>query len=106
MHVRGDEENFAEIGDAWIFVGNRTKHKLVFAHHLGNRTVSGATRFMRKLASATYPTQKFQLTTDGLRAYSLGNRKRLGHQGERVDYALIEDRFDIPEDHGVMVLPV
>ncbi len=86
-HKRGTEDNFSEIGHAWVFVGIERTSKLVLAHHLGKRTVKHATVFMRKLASATDPTQKFQLTTDGLGAYPLAVGNVLGHQGERVDYA-------------------
>jgi len=42
---------------------------------------------MRKFDKATDPAQKFQLTTDGLKAYSTAIGNFLGHQGERVDYA-------------------
>jgi transposase-like protein/IS1 family transposase len=85
-HVHGGEENFSEIGDAWCFVAIERNTKLVLAHTLGKRTVSAATRFMRRLAIATDPAQKFQLTTDGLAAYPLAVGNILGHQGERVDY--------------------
>jgi IS1 family transposase len=99
-HRRGNEENFTEIGDAWIFVGIERHTKLVLAFELGSRSVKSATRFMRKLAAATDPAQKFQLTTDGLNAYSTAIGNVLGHQGERVDYAQLIKiyKLDIPED--------
>jgi IS1 family transposase len=99
-HVHGGEENFSEIGDAWTFVAIERTTKLVLAHHLGKRTISSATRFMRKLATATDAAQKFQLTTDGLPAYSTAIGNVLGHQGERVDYAQLVKIYtmDIPED--------
>jgi transposase-like protein/IS1 family transposase len=99
-HRRGNEENFAEIGDAWIFVGIERSTKLVLAFELGSRSVKSATRFMRKIASATDPNQKFQLTTDGLNAYSTAVGNVLGHQGERVDYAQLIKIYplDVPED--------
>jgi IS1 family transposase len=84
---RGNEENFSEIGDAWVFVGIERNTKLVLAHELGNRTIKSATRFMHKIARATDPAQKFQLTTDGLTACNVAVGNVLGHQGERVDYA-------------------
>jgi transposase-like protein len=65
FHVHGGEKDFAYIGDAWCFGAIDRNTKLVLAHTLGKRTVSAATRFMLKLAAATDPNQKFQLTTDG-----------------------------------------
>ncbi len=99
-HRRGNEENFTEIGDAWIFVGIERHTKLVLAFELGNRGVKSATRFMHKIARATDPTQKFQLTTDGLAAYSTAVGNVLGHRGERVDYAQLIKIYalDVPED--------
>ncbi len=99
-HKHGGEDNFSEIGNAWVFVGIERSTKLVLAHHLGKRTVSSATRFMHKLSDATDATQKFQLTTDGLRAYPLAVGNVLGHQGERVDYAQLVKIYtlDVPED--------
>lgn len=99
-HRRGNEENFIEIGDAWIFVAIDRETKLVLTHELGKRTVRSATWFMRKLARATDPTQKFQLTTDGLPAYASAVGDVLGHQGERVDYAQLIKiyAFDVPEE--------
>ena len=99
-HMHGGEKNFAYVGDAWCFVAIERNTKLVLAHTLGKRTVSAATRFMRKLADATDPKQKFQITTDGLKAYSLAIGNVLGHQGERVDYAQLVKIFtmDVPED--------
>lgn len=81
---RGDEANFAYIGDAWIFVAIERHTKLVLAYDLGKRTVSAASRFMGKLAKATDPTNKFQLTTDGLQAYNYAVGTQLW---DRVDYS-------------------
>jgi hypothetical protein len=55
---------------------------------------------MRKLATATDKGQKFQLTTDGLQAYSSAVGDVLGHEGERVDYAQLIKiyAYDVPED--------
>jgi IS1 family transposase len=99
-HRRGNEENFTEIGDAWIFVGIERNTKLVLAFELGSRSVKSATRFMHKIARATDPAQRFQLTTDGLSAYSTAIGNVLGHQGERVDYAQLIKiyKLNIPED--------
>lgn len=83
-HRRGDESDFAYIGDAWCFVAIERNTKLVLAFDLGKRTVSAASRFMRKLADATNPNQRFQLTTDGLPAYNYAVGTELD---DRVDYA-------------------
>jgi hypothetical protein len=49
---RGDESDFAYIGDAWVFVAIERNSKLVLTYDLGKRTVSAASRFMGKLARA------------------------------------------------------
>jgi len=99
-HKHGGEDNFSEVGNAWVFVGIERTTKLVLAHHLGKRTISSATRFMRKLSASTDPAQKFQLTTDGLAAYPLAIGNVLGHEGDRVDYAQLIKIYtlDVPED--------
>lgn len=100
FHVHGGEANFAYIGDAWIFVAIERDTKLVLAFELGKRTVTSATRFMKKLALATNPNQHFQLTTDGLNAYPLAVGNILGHEGNRVDYAQLIKiyAYNTPED--------
>jgi hypothetical protein len=72
----------------------------VLAHELDNRGVKTATRFMHKIARATDPTQKFQLTSDGQAVYPLAVGNVLGHQGERVDYAQLIKIYtmDVPEE--------
>jgi transposase-like protein/IS1 family transposase len=71
-----------EVGDAWTFIAIERNTKLVLAYQLGKRTVPSATRFIDKLALATDPNQRFQLTTDGMPsyAYPVGNIL-----GDRVD---------------------
>jgi transposase-like protein/IS1 family transposase len=86
-----------EVGDAWTFIAIERNTKLVLAYELGKRTVSSATRFIDKLALATDPNQRFQLTTDGLNAYPypIGNIL-----GDRVDYAQLIKIYnaDSPEE--------
>jgi hypothetical protein len=55
---------------------------------------------MRKIDVATDPSQKFQLTTEGLQAYSTAVGNVLGHQCERVDYAQLIKIYalDVPVD--------
>jgi hypothetical protein len=72
------------LGDAWCFIGIERHSKLVLCFELGKRTETSAGRFMEKLAAATHPAKRFQLTTDGLPAYPYAVGK---HLGDRVDYA-------------------
>ncbi len=96
-HRHGAEENFWQMGDAWCFVGIERTSKLVLAHHLGKRTVSSAMQFMRKLAAATDPNHRYQLTSDGLKAYNYAVGMVLG---DRVDYAQLIKiyAYNTPED--------
>lgn len=55
-------------GDSWTFIGIERDTKLVLAHHLGGRDGDTCAVFMNKLNRAT--SGRFQLTTDGLRAYT------------------------------------
>ncbi|HXA05817.1 MAG TPA: hypothetical protein VNY30_13295, partial [Bryobacteraceae bacterium] len=73
-----------ETGNAWTFVAIERHTKLILAFELGKRTVTSASRFITKLAEATDQEQRFQLTTDGLNAYSYPVGNILG---DRVDYA-------------------
>lgn len=72
-----------DVGDAWTFIAIERHTKLVLAFELGKRTVTSATRFITKLANATDPGRRFQLTTDGLNAYPYPVGNILG---DRVDY--------------------
>jgi transposase-like protein/IS1 family transposase len=72
-----------EVGDAWCFIGIERHTKIVLAYHLGKRTVSSATLFIEKLATATDENVRFQLSTDGLNAYPFPIGNILG---DRVDY--------------------
>jgi len=81
---RGDEPDFAYIGDAWIYVAIERNTKLVLTFDLGRRTVTAASRFMGNWAARRMPLGGFQLTTDGLNAYNYA----VGTQLEgRVDYS-------------------
>ncbi len=79
----GDEWN---VGDAWCFIGIERNTKLILAFELGKRTITSATKFITKLANATHPEQRFQLSTDGLNAYPYPVGNILA---ERVDYAQV-----------------
>lgn len=80
--VWGDRD-FHAIGDAWTFIGIERNTKLVLAFHLGKRNTSTATEFMAKIARATDPNVRFQITTDGFAGYNYA----IGtHLWDRVDY--------------------
>ncbi len=72
------------VGDAWCFIGIERNTKLILACELGKRTVTSATRFISKLATATDADTRFQFTTDGLNVYPYPVGNILG---DRVDYA-------------------
>jgi len=57
-----------EFGDSWTFVGIERNTKLVLAHLVGQRDGETCWAFLLKLNEAT--SGKFQLTTDGLNAYT------------------------------------
>jgi len=82
------------VGDAWCFVAIERNSKLVLAFELGKRTISSATRFIEKLATATDPERRYQLTTDGLNVYpyTVGNIL-----GDRVDYAQLVKIYQYTE---------
>ncbi len=58
-----------EFGDSWTFIGIERETKLILAHHIGNRDSDTCWAFLLKLKSAI-GKGRFQLTTDGLRAYT------------------------------------
>ena len=66
-HKREEEKKNPQLGDAYTFVGIEAKTNLVLCYELGRQDIKTATRFMEKLKNAA--DSRFQLTTDGLRAY-------------------------------------
>lgn len=66
-HKTQEEKRDSKLGDAYTFVGIEAKSKLVVCFVLGRRDLETAIVFMEKLHRAT--GKRFQLTTDGLRAY-------------------------------------
>jgi IS1 family transposase/transposase-like protein len=71
-----------EFGDSWTFIAIERDTKLVLAHTVGQRNSETCVEFLRKLSAAT--SGRFQLTSDGLRAYTLNVPFVLG---SRVDFA-------------------
>jgi transposase-like protein/IS1 family transposase len=71
-----------EMGDSWTFIGIDRSTKLVVAHKVGQRTSATCCEFLKQIDKAT--TGRFQVSTDGLAAYTnnvpyvLGNRVDFG----------------------------
>jgi len=67
-HKWEHEKDTEGLGDAYCFVGIERETKLVLAWHLGKRDALNTDKFVYKLALAT-GRQRYQLTTDGWKAY-------------------------------------
>ena len=67
-HKWEHEKAIAEIGDAYCFVGIEANTKLILAYHLGKRDIPSTDAFVHKLSLAT-SKQRYQLSTDGFKAY-------------------------------------
>jgi len=72
-----------EYGDSWCFYGIERTTKLILAHQVGQRDSETCWAFLLKLKNAI-GTGRFQLTTDGLRAYTSNVPFAFGMQ---VDFA-------------------
>jgi IS1 family transposase/transposase-like protein len=71
-----------EGGHSWTFIGIDRDTKLILAHKVGQRDDSTCRRFLKRLNRATIG--RFQLSTDGLAAYTLNVPFTFG---TRVDFA-------------------
>ncbi|MGA2251636.1 IS1 family transposase [Terracidiphilus sp.] len=90
--VEGDG---AELGDAYCFIAMERTTKLVLAYHLGKRTAKSTDNFIGKLAYATDPTRRFQLTSDGFSPYVSAVKMLL--RG-RVDFAQLVKVYGSPRE--------
>lgn len=88
----GDGE---EVGDAYCFIGMERNTKLVLAYHLGKRTAKATDDFIGKLAYATAPDCRFQLTSDGFKPYIKAVEMLL--RG-RVDFAQLIKVYGVSRD--------
>jgi IS1 family transposase len=59
----------AEYGDSWTFIAIERNTKLILTHKVGQRDYATCWQFLLKLKAAV-STDRFQITTDGLRAYT------------------------------------
>lgn len=72
----------AEMGDSWTFLAIERNSKLILAHRIGQRDTDTCWAFLKQLDRAT--SGRFQVTTDGLAAYTQSVPFALGG---RVDFA-------------------
>jgi transposase-like protein/IS1 family transposase len=86
--TRVDRAASAEWGDCWTFIAIERETKLVLAHEIGQRDMATCTRFLNQVDRAT--TGRFQLSTDGLRSYTLNVPFVFGN---RVDFAQLIKNF-------------
>lgn len=87
-----DEAENTKIGDAYTFVAIEANTKLVLCYQLGRRDIETALKFTEKLQRAT--DGRFQLTTDGLRAYIYAIEETFGSD---VDYAQLIKKYQSDE---------
>jgi transposase-like protein/IS1 family transposase len=89
------DDDGAEVGAAYCFIGMERTSKLVLAWHLGKRTAKSTDAFIGKLAYATAPFNRFQLTTDGFSPYVSAVKMLLR---DRVDFAQLIKVYGTPRD--------
>lgn len=88
------DDDGAEVGDAYCFIGMERSTKLVLAYHLGKRTAKSTDDFIGKLAYAT-SDQRYQLTSDGFKPYVSAVKLILR---DRVDFAQLVKVYGAPRD--------
>jgi IS1 family transposase len=88
------DDDGAELGDAYCFIGMERSTKLVLAYHLGKRTVKSTDDFIGKLAYAT-SRDRYQLTSDGFKPYVSAVKMILR---DRVDFAQLVKVYGTPRD--------
>ena len=88
------DDDGAELGDAYCFIGMERSTKLVLAHHLGKRTAKATDAFIGKLAYAT-SRDRYQLTSDGFKPYVSAVKLILR---DRVDFAQLVKVYGTPRD--------
>jgi IS1 family transposase len=91
-HKTEEEKRDRKLGDSYTFVDIEAKSKLVVCFLLGRRDLSSAIAFMEKLQRAT--GKRFQLTTDGLKAYIEAVDTIFG---PGIDYAQLVKSYKLDE---------
>jgi transposase-like protein/IS1 family transposase len=84
-HKRPSEAETQEIGDAYTFIAIESNSKLIFAWHLGKRTLPHTEAFITKIRLVTRDS-RFQISTDGFRPYVQAIDMILA---DRVDYSQV-----------------
>jgi IS1 family transposase len=88
------DDDGAEVGDAYCFIGMERTTKLVLAYHLDKRTAKATDAFIGKLAYAT-SEDRCQLTSDGFSPYVSAVKMLLR---DRVDFAQLIKVYGTPRD--------
>ena len=88
------DDDGAEVGDAYCFIGMERNTKLVLAYHLGKRTAKATDTFIGKLAYAT-SRDRYQLTSDGFKPYMSAVKMILR---DRVDFAQLVKVYGSPRE--------
>ncbi len=92
---KGDNANNDQLGDCYCWVAIERNTKLVLSYVVGRRSLENAFALMRKLRNATSPHQRFQLTTDGLKAYEVAVDELLS---DRCDFAQLIKIYASPRE--------
>jgi IS1 family transposase len=95
-HKKEEEKNNAQIGDAYTFVAIEAKSKLVVCYLLGRRDFETAKKFTDKLQKVA--SGRFQLTTDGLRAYPDAVEQTFGID---IDFAQLVKKYKSDETRKI-----
>jgi transposase-like protein/IS1 family transposase len=95
-HKKEEEKNNAQIGDAYTFVAIEAKSKLVVCYALGRRDFETAKKFTDKLQKVA--SSRFQLTTDGLRAYLDAVEQTFGID---IDFAQLVKKYKSDESRKI-----
>jgi len=101
-HKRPEQYEDDTIGDVWTWVALERNTKLVLAFAVGRRTLDKAFELTLKLRRATNPNVRFQLTSDGLRAYRTAVDEMLS---DRCDFAQLIKFYSMPEMNEVRYSP-
>lgn len=83
-----------ECGDSWTWLAIERETKLILAHQVGQRDHETCWSFLLKLKNAI-GTGRFQMTTDGLRAYTLNVPYVFGMQ---VDFAQLIKNYSSTQE--------
>lgn len=94
-HKPEHEKNIMDIGDAYCFIAMERNTKLVITHYLGKRTGQSTDEFISRLALATAPQRRYQLTSDGFYPYRPAVKAFL--RG-RVDFAQLVKVYASPRE--------